>query len=99
MLWKLVLFHHLRVETHLQFKKKTTTINILPYMFRRRPDNDPTVGSPSLIARPVTGTIRPPPSYPATTTTSTIISRQQHIESYLRDPTLAPSTRKVSDGT
>lgn len=71
-------------------------------MFRRRPDNDPTVGSPSLLARPVTGSIRPPSSTYTNTTTTTnnnsIISRQQHIESYLRDSTLAPSTRKVSDG-
>lgn len=51
---------------------------------KRRSTNEEDGGV--VASRTVRNSIRPPPAY----------SRQQHIESYLQDQQLAPSTRKVS---
>ena len=70
-------------------------------MFNRRRDDTGTTTTattsstatqqqaPAFFGRPVQNSIRPPVR----------ISRQQHIDSYLHNPQLAPSTRKLSDGT
>jgi hypothetical protein len=67
-------------------------------MFNRRRDDTGTTTTatsgatsqpPALFGRPVQNSIRPPVR----------ITRQQHIDSYIHNPQLAPSTRKLSDGT
>jgi hypothetical protein len=58
---------------------------------RRRDDNNSvttTTTTPSFFGRPVQNSIRPPSK-----------TRQEHIDSYIKDGQLAPSTRKLSDGT
>jgi hypothetical protein len=62
-------------------------------MFTRRRDDENGTSlhassPPSFFARPIQNSIRPP-----------AVRRQEHIQSYLNDAQLAPSTRKVSDGT
>ena len=57
---------------------------------RRRTDDDiASSSSSSYVGRPIHNSIRPP----------TLIKRQDHINSYIHNEQLAPSTRKVSDGT
>jgi hypothetical protein len=46
--------------------------------------------SSAAAAQPIEGSIRPPDSQ---------YSRAQHLSSYLEDPTLSRSTRRVSSGT
>ena len=68
-------------------------------MFNRRRDDSgvtttatsttSTQPAPAFFGRPVQNSIRPPVR----------ITRQQHIDSYISNPQLAPSTRKLSDGT
>ena len=69
-------------------------------MFNRRRDDSgttttansstsTTTQAPVFFGRPVQNSIRPPVR----------ITRQQHIDSYIQNPQLSPSTRKLSDGT
>lgn len=68
-------------------------------MFNRRRDDSGTTTTatststqqqaPAFFGKPVQNSIRPPVR----------ITRQQHIESYITNPQLAPSTRKFADGT
>ena len=68
-------------------------------MFNRRRDDIGTTATttssnhhqspPAFFGRPVQNSIRPPVR----------ITRQQHIDSYINNPELAPSTRKLSNGT
>jgi hypothetical protein len=66
-------------------------VHSLSYMFARIiREAGPTTGTTtttSMFARPISNSIRPPSR-----------SRQQHIDSYLKHPSLGPSTRKVSAG-
>jgi hypothetical protein len=60
---------------------------------RRRDDNNgvtttTATTTPSFFGRPVQNSIRPPSK-----------TRQEHIDSYIKDGQLSPSTRKLSDGT
>lgn len=78
--------------------QRALTLPVERKMFQwsgRRPSSVSSTGSGSSgypgsrVAPTIAGSIRPPPC----------LTRQQHLDSYLDDPTLQRSTRRVSNGT
>jgi len=61
----------------------------------RRTQSSSDAATPTTTAPIIEGSIRPPSDYSNTSN----YTRQQHLDSYLKDETLARSTRKVSTGT
>lgn len=84
--------HHVRMfswsQTSTKRQSSTSASNAHQYPGKRSSSRNGKSG----VHTPLEGSIRPP-------TNGSELTRAQHLESYLKDPTLQRSTRKVSSGT